>query len=439
MIRKLLIKDLKIFFSDKKASMILVLMPIILMTILGIAIGGMMNKEINPAKIALVKKYKKEDLDFKTIFNTDKKTIDSFGTVFSNVIDGEKIFFNDFLDKDEVKKWINYEIMDENKAKKLYEKGKIDGILILDEEFYRGLSMSLMGYYEKPIKLILYSDKDFIKSRLVEEILYEFSDSVSYVGIANKISLKKLLKEKKYNEISNELKKNAEKITKIKIEISEKNLSESKKSINGISYYAIGMMAMFMLYGVTASSKTLLKEKENGTLGRNVIAGISYWDIIFSKYIFAVLISLYQFFIMIIYGKLVLKVEYGNTGLLLLTLIISSLSLGAISLFLLVITIKSNSFNLVTTIETVFIQILALLGGSMIPIESFPKFMQKISDYIINGVFIKTLLKISGGSEFLEIKFNLFVITSNGIIFLVLALLSLKTMEVFDVNAKRKI
>jgi len=92
----------------------------------------------------------------------------------------------------------------------------------------------------------------------------------------------------------------------------------------------------------------------------------------------------------------------------------------------------------VNLVESVFIQIMALLGGSMIPVDSFPKFMQKISDYIINGVFIKTILSLSGGGTFLDIKKYLFTIVVNGLIFLVLALLGIKSMEVFDVNAKRK-
>jgi len=75
----------------------------------------------------------------------------------------------------------------------------------------------------------------------------------------------------------------------------------------------------------------------------------------------------------------------------------------------------------------------------MIPIDNFPQFMQSISHYTINGVFIKTLLKISGGSEILDIKNNVIIIVCNGVVFLIMALISLKTLEVFDVDAKRKI
>ena len=136
---------------------------------------------------------------------------------------------------------------------------------------------------------------------------------------------------------------------------------------------------------------------------------------------------------------MVLKVDYGNLGLLLLTLVISSGSLASISLFLLALTIKSDSFSLINMVETVFIQILALLGGSMIPITNFPEIMQKASNFLINGIFIKTLLKLSSGGNFVDIKNYLFYILLNGLIFLILSTITLKTVEVFDVNAKRKI
>lgn len=442
MIWKLLIKDLKIFFADKKASLILIFMPIILMTILGYAIGGMMRNEISPAKIALVKKYKKEKIELKNNFGKEFVGIETTKQYIPDILDTETLFFKQFLDKNEVKKWINYEIMDEAKAQDLYEKGKIDGVLILDEAFSKGLSLSLMGFKQKPIELILYMDKNNPKALIVEQILNEFTDVVSYIGLANEFSVEKLIKEKKYNDIAKTMGENSsiinKKVDKIKDSLEEKNVAESKKKIDGISYYSIGMMAMFMLFGVTSASRTLLKEKENGTFGRLIMSGVDYSEILFSKYLFAFLITFYQFLVMTAYGKIVLKIEYGNSFLYLCTLIITSLSLAAISFFLLTLTIKSNSFNLVNLVESVFIQIMALLGGSMIPVDSFPKFMQKISDYIINGVFIKTILSLSGGGTFLDIKKYLFTIVVNGLIFLVLALLGIKSMEVFDVNAKRK-
>jgi len=313
----------------------------------------------------------------------------------------------------------------------------------LDESFYNGLSLSLMGFNKSPIELILYMDKNNPKTLVLEQILYEFTDVVSYIALTNKISLEKLLEEKKYSDISKTLAKNAKiingKIDNIKNSLEEKNVAESRKKIDGISYYSIGMMAMFMLFGVTSASRTLLKEKENGTFGRLIMAGIDYKEILISKYLFAFLVTFYQFLVMTVYSKIVLKVEYGDIFLYLGTLIVTSLSLAAISFFLLTLTIKSNSFNLVNMIETVFIQIMALLGGSMIPIDSFPKFMQKISDYIINGVFIKTILSLSGGGNFEDIKKYLLIIVGNGVIFLVFALLGIKTMEVFDGNAKRKV
>jgi hypothetical protein len=65
--------------------------------------------------------------------------------------------------------------------------------------------------------------------------------------------------------------------------------------------------------------------------------------------------------------------------------------------------------------------------------------MQKVSNFLINGIFIKSLLKLSSGGNFVDIKNYLFYILLNGLIFLILATITLKTLEVFDVNAKRKI
>ena len=435
---KLLYKDIKIFLSDKKVSLILILMPMILMTILGVAVGGMMKGDISPAKLAVVKKYKKEAVNLEEIFNVKAESLKNV----PEIIDSEELFFGKFLDKTEVKKWLTYEIMEENEAKKLYEKGKIDGIIVLGENFYRDLSLSLLGMNKDNIQIELYVDQNNSKGIIVEEILYEFTDVISYISIANKSSMEKLMEKKQYSKIAETMGNNAkivnEKINGVKNSFEDKEKENSKK-VDGLSYYAIGMTAMFMLFGVTSASRTLLKEKQSGTFGRLIVSGVTYKDILIGKYLFAFFLTLYQFLLIIAYGAVVLKVDYGNLGLLLLTLVISSGSLASISLFLLALTIKSDSFNLINMVETVFIQILALLGGSMIPITNFPEIMQKASNFLINGIFIKTLLKLSSGGNFVDIKNYLFYILLNGLIFLILATITLKTLEVFDVNAKRKI
>lgn len=438
LIFQLLYKDIKVFFSDKKSTIILILMPIILMTILGYAVGGMMKDDINPIKVALVKNYEAKKNE--SISELNINSVDEAIKKSKSLINTEDVFFEGFLDKHEIKKWIEYKVVDEKKAKELYDKGNVDGILIINQDFYDNLPKTLMGLYNKNIELNLFIDASNSKALILKEILYEFTDTVSYIGIANKESLKTLLKEKKYSEISKALSNNPRNINDIvnsvKEKIDEKNVSESKRKVDGLSYYAIGMMGMFMLYGVTSSSRTLLKEKQNGTLGRVLMSGIDIKDILISKFIFSVLVTLYQFLIMTIFGSLVLKISYGDFYAYFITLLISALSLGAISLFLLILTIKANSFNLINTVESVFVQILSLLGGSMLPVEKFPIFVQKISDYIINGVFIKTLLEISGGADITSIKGNLFIILINGLIFFVVSIILLKSLEVFDVNRK---
>jgi ABC-2 type transport system permease protein len=160
---KLLYKDIKIFLSDKKVSLILILMPMILMTILGVAVGGMMKGDISPAKLAVVKKYKKEAVNLEEIFNVKAESLKNV----PEIIDSEELFFGKFLDKTEVKKWLTYEIMGENEAKKLYEKGKIDGIIVLGENFYRDLSLSLLGMNKDNIQIELYVDQNNSKGIIV--------------------------------------------------------------------------------------------------------------------------------------------------------------------------------------------------------------------------------------------------------------------------------
>ena len=111
---KVIIKDLKVLLSDKKAMAVMLLMPLVLMTILSLALKGSFSsgdeiawKSVN---IAVVKKYDRTtDIKmFKDLLSSDflKKGIgeDTIQDLLTSIdeVDPEKIFFKNFLDRKSV-------------------------------------------------------------------------------------------------------------------------------------------------------------------------------------------------------------------------------------------------------------------------------------------------------------------------------------------------
>jgi ABC-2 type transport system permease protein len=156
---KLIRKDLIILLSDKKALLIILLMPAILMTILGFALRGIFadTPVTNRVNVAIVKAYDAE-ADRLRFESSLKNSLFAGGmgpeTVGELVgaagkIDPEAIFFHEFLESDEVSELISYRIESEQKARELLDSGLISAIVTLPEHYLFDMRINLATFPQR--------------------------------------------------------------------------------------------------------------------------------------------------------------------------------------------------------------------------------------------------------------------------------------------------
>jgi ABC-2 type transport system permease protein len=189
-----------------------------------------------------------------------------------------------------------------------------------------------------------------------------------------------------------------------------------EEPISSSDYYSIGMMAMFILFGASQGSVMLLKERKEMTYDRMAVAGVSKINILLSKYIVIFMIVSLQMLAMISYAAFVLKVNFVNINLILLTSIIAAFAVSGMGILMGAVMFKSQDYKLVGVMSNGVFQVLALLGGSYIPIEVMPKIMQSISYLPINGLVVKSFLKIMTGYGLKDIVLLLALLMLNGVI-----------------------
>ncbi|HHZ00066.1 MAG TPA: hypothetical protein GYA03_03105, partial [Tissierellia bacterium] len=141
----IIIKDLKIVLSDKQAIIITMLMPLILMTILSMALkGSFMDSDdggIEKIPVALVKQYD-EGADSKIFIKTLEKRLDI--DISRDEVNPEEMFFGDFLGNEEVSKLIDYRVVEEDRAMELLNEGEISAIIILPEKYIYDMKINLL-------------------------------------------------------------------------------------------------------------------------------------------------------------------------------------------------------------------------------------------------------------------------------------------------------
>lgn len=429
----IIIKDLKVMLRDKKALAITLLMPIILMTILGFALQNTFtsdsgnNEKFN---IAVVKNYDAAE-DKKMLYTTFKNlsTYNDEMTYFESgeiSFDVEKIFFEEFLENEELKKYLQYEIKDMDEAEKLLENKKIDAVVVLPERFVYNMGINVLTPFRNKVNIEVIGHPDkYITTNIINNIMQGFADKMSSIIVSKNVVIEKVLSEDLPYEVLNNLDKiignfvdnineDGEVINYIKV--------NKRKPLSSFDYNAVGMATMFILFIAGQGGLLLLEEKENITYDRMSVAGISKWEIITGKFFTLFISGLLQIFIMILYSSTVLKVDWGNKVLVLLVTICTVFSVAGLGMLISTIAFKYRKSTVSDVFQSVVVQFMALIGGSFIPVNILPEFVQKLNKFVINGIALNSYIKIMYGYGLEEIKTSMILLVIIGIVLITISI-----------------
>jgi len=436
----IIIKDLKTILSDKKTLSLIILMPIVLMTILSFALKDSFSSgdELDKVNIAVVRQYY-ENMDtqlFADTLNSNyfKNEMGEELTDSSDEVDLENIFFRDFLDSDEVSEIVSYSIIEEeNKAMELLSKGKVSAVVILPKKFIFDMKMNLLTPFRNKvdIRVITHPDRN-IDGQIVKAVVEAYKSAMSSVIIGKNVlietSLSYGLEGDVLKDINDVMSRMEEAIEEINIDV-ENVTVVGRNNISSADYYAVAMICMFILYAASHGGRMLLEEKENITLHRMTIAGVSKYKILAGKYLTIFLIALIQIAVMIVFSYFALKVQWGNLYLIIFISVTAAFAVAGMGAFIAAATYRSNNYKMSNIFQTAVIQGMALIGGSYIPVDSMPNIIQKLSFLSINGIALKAYLKVMVGFTLDEVINYIVALAGVGILFILLATLIFKEKE----------
>jgi len=417
----LIIKDIKNIIYDKKVLIVLVVMPIVLMTILGNALQGTFESDsgIKDIPIAIVKEY-----DFEFEMKKSKNMLSNFINLEDEIdiskINPEKIFFEDFLQNKELE-FIKYNVTTRKKAEELLEKDEVVAIIILPKNYVYNFIMSMtIGNNKFNIELIKNPNYSF-SGGIIEQILNSFSETINNKIAQSKI-ISQLMIEHKVDNINLEhFTSNIEK----EVDIVNKELS-GVEPIDSFSYYAAGIMCMFILYSASVCGKSLLEERKKYTVQRLEVAGIGNLMAATSNMVRVMIITIIQMIITIIYSTIVLGVNWGDFITVVLGLIFTAFAIGGIGMFISVATYMTEKLLISNIFEIVLINFMALIGGSFIPIQILPKFIQKMQILAVNGSAFKIYMNAMYHKPLRESYVYLFALLIIGLLFMSISFVLLR-------------
>lgn len=344
-------------FRDKKALITLLLMPMVLIGILGSALGTMMDGGGFPAFDVIIVN---ADQDAKPAMppNTPAAILEKVPATNLG-----KLLTDDVLRSDDVKDLIALTTAtDLNTAKATVAEGKAVSVIYVPATYSADV---LSG---KAANIDVYSDPgQQAFADIVEQVVRAFTEQVTTSNLAAH-----LISHEQSQQVVDQINAGLPKITVA---------PNGAKPVKAIQYYAAAMAIMFMVMTAFNRAKDILQEQHDGTLSRVLISPTSKATLICGQVLGNMAVLMAQFIILMIGTRLLYRVDWGNWSAAILLGTAFSLAAAGIGTAAAGLFKDPRAADAATgTIGMIF----AALSGSMFPLFLFPEGLKLVARFIPN-------------------------------------------------------
>ncbi|MGG0704733.1 ABC transporter permease [Bacillus paramobilis] len=389
-------KDLKIRLIDRRGFMMMLIMPLLLTAILGSALSNIFDNGGLP----------------KTVVGYYQVGTDEFADVFQkDVLQSKEL-------KDDVKVKI---VHSQEELEDMLKEKKIDVGIVIPNKWSEQVQD---GKLKEP-KVLIDPSKD-IQAKIAESMIRSFSERVQTVAVSTKSVVTELVKSQHSNveQIAKEVSGGLQTVATSGANNIEKG-TIGKKTVAAMQYYAVAMLVMFLLYNITVGAKSVVTEQRTETLARLFSTPTSSFSILFGKFLGTLLFACIQLGMFIVATHFMFQVEWGGDLSQIVVVGISyAICVSGLSMLIAAFIREEKTADVMGGIG---IQILAILGGSMLPIYVFPDTLQTIANVAPNKWALTSFLNIMSGTPWDALLPVIFSLCSAGIVSVMIGTLRLRT------------
>lgn len=389
-------KDLKIRLIDRRGFMMMLIMPLLLTAILGSALSNIFDNGGLP----------------KTVIGYYQVGNDEFADVFQK----------DVLQSKELKDDVKVKIVNsQEELEDMLKEKKIDVGIVIPNKWSEQVQD---GKLKEP-KVFIDPSKD-IQAKIAESMVRSFSERVQTVAVSTKSVVMELANSQHSNveQVAKEVSGDLQTVATSGADNIEKG-TIGKKTVAAMQYYAAAMLVMFLLYNITVGAKSVVTEQRTETLARLFSTPTSSFSILFGKFLGTLLFACIQFGIFIVATHFMFHVEWGGDLSQIVAVGMSyAICVSGLSMLIAAFIREEKTADVMGGIG---IQILAILGGSMLPIYVFPDTLQTIANVAPNKWALTSFLNIMSGTSWDVLLPVIFSLCGAGIVSVMIGTLRLRT------------
>lgn len=390
-------KDFLTISRDRSELLVLLAMPMILISILGFALGGLMfgNGEMDAIPVALIVE---DDLNqgmdqFQQVLTEEGLSEPMIEQIMGSAEEIDPLTsFRAVISDLEMNEVIDLaEDYDQDEAEVALTNSEIAAVITLPEEFsYQMLTAFFLDDEPGSVIELLVQDHDQIQASIIDTIVTSFTDQ--------------------YNlELSIAFATEGEPIesTVADQEFGKMTHLSAQEPVTAFQYYTIGMAVMFALYVASTISANAFKEKYSHIFARLMITGARPLHYLLSKAISGTILTMIQLLILFVASSFSFQIFEGmSVGFWLSLAVISiaySVTVGALAALLTAIALQFNSDSISGIFSGGIVVIFAFIGGSMIPVEQISSFILKLGNWTPNGAIMTAYLQVIQGFQLQDV------------------------------------
>ncbi|AYV71752.1 ABC transporter permease [Bacillus circulans] len=412
MLWQMIKKELLLIWRRPRELVVLLLMPFVLITILGSALGALDNdSEVEvKAKLAVVVEDQEQQAQQEIIEKINQSPL-------SNQEKNAKIahiqalqpiatFMKAVGESPDLKKFLS--VTEYNDRTKVKEKD-FDGVLLIPEGFTSDFYTNFLEEEaDLPSWIIKTKNQESLQATIIEDILANYQKEWTYLKTAQdlQIDYSTLVSEKANGQIKN---------------------IEKKKEISAFAYYGVGMSVMFVFYISTTVAGFAYQQKEELLYERILLANVPKIMFFAGIFISAFILSFLQQTILFSLIALIYGVVFSSMINQLIVILTVNLMAAAFATIATAISFAAKSRNVESIFSSLIVPILAFIGGSFFNVSAIGGFMETLGEYSPGGAALTAYLKAYQGYPLVDLWSHLKAILLFSLALLLISGITLKT------------
>ena len=392
------LKDLKIIFRDRAALLLMLLAPFLLTLGMGLATGRFSGGGSGISHIPVI------------LVNQDKARLgDALVDVFRSR---------------ELAELVKPTISDDpDAARRFIDEDQAAALVIIPKGFTDSIIPSKDIGEAAPVKIEIYANPSSPTSAgIIQTIVEEFLSRIETGKIGGQVAVTQLLTNGLISP------QDAPKTgAAIGIQQSDGSPAITVKKINSgagevpfdvLAYLAPGMALMFLMYTVSYGGRSLLQERNQGTLPRLLISPTTSAQVLGGKVFGIFLTGCAQMFILIAASSLLFQLKWGDPAgviVLVLSAVFAATGWGML------LTSLVRTPAQVGSIGSALMLMFGILGGSFISITNMPSFVQALSKITPNAWGLDGFTTLAQGGTLTDIGTPIMALLAMGAALFVVA------------------